>query len=138
MNSTLKSLLQTDIIQRLDLNESLESLTEEESLYLYYLFKATWAGQPIVLFQTSYESPGLFMIFQLFFSSFEQFSDIKPYLLKKNISDVNYNEFIKYAAYFYSNFGNYTPQKNKIIPNLLIEEFENILKISSAYNEIIL
>ena len=136
MNSTLKSLLQTDIIQRLDLNESLESLTEEESLYLYYLFKATWAGQPIVLFQTSYESPGLFMIFQLFFSSFEQFSDIKPYLLKKNISDVNYNEFIKYAAYFYSNFGNYTPQKNKIIPNLLREEFENILKISSAYNEI--
>ena len=127
MNSTLKSLIQ-DKILRLDFNDSFDSLLKEESHYLYYLFKATWAGQPIILFQTSYESPGLFMIFQTFFSSFSKFSDIKSDLLKNGISDINYNEFIKYAAYFYSNFGNYTPQKNKIIPNLPRDDFEKILK----------
>jgi dipeptidyl-peptidase-3 len=136
MNSTSKSLIQTDIIQRLNFNDSFDQLSSEERYYLYYLSKASWAGQPIVLFQTSYESPGLFMIFQLFFSSFKKFSDIKPTLLKNNVTDVNYNQFIKYAAYFYSNFGNYTPAKNKIIPNLPRQDFEVILKLSDAKEQI--
>ena len=136
MNSNVKSILKKDQIQNLDFKESFEQLSEEEKNYLYYLSKACWAGQPIVLFQTSYESPALFMIFQLYFSSFSEFSEIKTILLKNNISDVNYNLFIKYVAYFYSNFGNYSASKKKFIPDLSLNDFENILKISPSFKDI--
>ena len=136
MNSNIKSILKKDQIQNLDFKESFEQLSEEEKNYLYYLSKACWAGQPIVLFQTSYESPALFMIFQIYFSSFSDFSEIKTILLKNNISDINYNSFIKYAAYFYSNFGNYSASKKKFIPELSLNDLESILKISPAFNEI--
>ena len=129
------TLIKEDIIQNVEFKESFEQLSEEEKNYIYYLSKACWAGQPIVLFQTSYESPALFIIFQLFFSSFKEFSEIKSTLLKNNISDINYNQFIKYAAYFYSNFGNYRLKK-KFIPSLNINDFEEILKISPKFGDI--
>lgn len=136
MNSNAKSILKKDQIQNLDFKESFEQLSEEEKNYLYYLSKACWAGQPIVLFQTSIESPALFMIFQMFFSSFSEFSEIKTSLLKNNISDINYNLFIKYVAYFYSNFGNYSASKKKFIPDLSLEDFEKILENSSSKKDI--
>ena len=129
------TLIKEDIIQNVDFKESFEQLSEEEKNYIYYLSKACWAGQPIVLFQTSYESPALFIIFQLFFSSFKEISEIKCTLLKNNISDVSYNSFIKYAAYFYSNFGNYRLKK-KFIPSLNMNDFEAILKISPNFGDI--
>ena len=136
MNSNVKSILKKDQIQNLVFKESFEQLSEEEKNYLYYLSKACWAGQPIILFQTSYESPALFMIFQMFFSSFSEFSEIKTTLLKNNISDINYNLFIKYVAYFYSNFGNYSTSKIKFIPDLSLEDFEKILEISDSKKDI--
>ena len=123
-------------IQNIDFRESFEQLSEEEKNYIYYLSKACWAGQPIVLFQNSYESPALFMIFQLFFSSFSNFSDIKSILLQNRVTIVDYTEFIKYAAYFYSNFGNYNSFKKKFFPSLTLNSFENILKISPNFNDI--
>lgn len=121
-------------IQNINFKETFEQLTEEEKDYCYYLSKACWAGQPIVLFQTSYESPALFIIFQIFFSSFEEFSEIKAAALKDNITDVNYNEFLKYVASFYSNFGNYC-YKKKIIPSINIEDFEKILGLCKTFNQ---
>ena len=132
MNSSLFSRY---IIQNINFKETFEQLTEEERNYIYYLTKACWAGQPIVLFQTSYESPALFMIFQIFFSSIGNLSEIKTYLLKNNISEANYNEFIKYVALFYSNFGNYSLKK-KFIPSLKLEDFESILQLSPQIDDI--
>ena len=135
-NEKTKELLKYYSIQNIDFKESFEQLSDEEKSYIYFLSKACWAGQPIVLFQTSYESPALFIIFQTFFSSFEDFSKIKSTLLKNNISDINYNGFIKYAAYFYSNFGNYTPNKKKFFPSISLEDFQNILKFSTSFKDI--
>ena len=132
MNSSLFSRY---IIQNINFKETFEQLTEEERNYIYYLTKACWAGQPIVLFQTSYESPALFMIFQIFFSSIGNLSEIKTFLLKNNISEANYNEFIKYVALFYSNFGNYSLKK-KFIPSLKLEDFESILQLSPQIDDI--
>ena len=73
-------------IQNINFKETFEQLTEEEKDYCYYLSKACWAGQPIVLFQTSYESPALFIIFQIFFSSFEEFSEIKGHIATLPVS----------------------------------------------------
>jgi hypothetical protein len=61
----------------LNYKEAFEQLTQEEKLYTYYFSKACWEGIPIVLFQTSYESPALFIIFQSFFCSIQSFEDIK-------------------------------------------------------------
>ena len=133
----IKQLFKTNKIQNADFKESFEQLSDEEKNYIYYLSKACWAGQPIVLFQSSYESPALFIIFQTFFSSFKEFSEIKPYLLKNNITDVNYTKYIRYAANFYSNFGNYTTQfRKKFFPALKLEDFDNILQLSTKYNDI--
>ena len=137
MSSTVKSLIKTDRIQNIGFKESFEQLSEEEKNYIYYLSKACWAGQPIILFQTSYESPALFMIFQIFFSSFKEFSEIKSTLLKKNITDINYNGFMRYAAYFYSNFGNYSCFKKKIIPTIKLNDFEEILRASTSIKDIL-
>ena len=54
-------------IMALNFKETFEQLTDDEKTYTYYLSKACWAGAPIVLFQKSYESPALFIIFQKFF-----------------------------------------------------------------------
>ena len=130
-NEVVKQILKINSIQNISFKDSFEQLSEEEKNYIYYLSKACWAGQPIVLFQTSYESPALFIIFQTFFSSFAEFSEIKSCLLKKNITDVNYLGFMTYAAKFYSNFGNYTSNKKKFFPSIKIEDFEAILDSST-------
>jgi len=138
MNPTegIKQLFKTNKIQNADFKESFEQLSDEEKNYIYYLSKACWAGQPIVLFQSSYESPALFIIFQTFFSSFAEFSEIKSYLLKNDVTDVNYTNFIRYAANFYSNFGNYTTQfRKKFFPSLSLEDFDKILHLSEKYND---
>lgn len=131
MNSKL---FKTYSIHNINFIETFEQLTEEEKNYIYYLSKACWAGQPIILFQTSFESPALFIIFQIFFSSFGELSEIKTTLLKNNISDVNYNEFLKYVALFYTNFGNYL-YKKKFIPSIKSSDFEDILHLSPSFDE---
>jgi hypothetical protein len=70
MDQNIKSNNSKINIINIDFSESFEQLSEEEKSYLYYLTEACWTGQIIDLFQTSYESPALFMIFQIFFDSF--------------------------------------------------------------------
>ena len=130
-------------IINIDFRESLEQLTEEEKNYLYYLTQACWTGQIIDLFQTSYESPALFMIFQMFFASFDGVNEIENKIIQKDkeITPEMINNFLEYAAKFYSNFGNYTIKKKKFFPEFNKSEqesqqiFENILKTSSKYEE---
>lgn len=92
-------------IINIDFCESLEQLTEEEKNYLYYLTQACWTGQIIDLFQTSYESPALFMIFQMFFESFDGVNEIENKIIQKDkeITPEMINNFLEYAAKFFSN-----------------------------------
>lgn len=133
-------------IINIDFSESFEQLAEEEKNYLYYLTQACWTGQIIDLFQTSYESPALFMIFQIFFDSYGGAYDIESKIIKKlkdedQINSDMINNFLEYAAKFYSNFGNYTIKKKKFFPEFNEDEkkseeiFEKILKTSSRFNE---
>ena len=72
-------------IKPLDYSKSFAQLTEKEKLYAYYLNKACWAGMPISLFQISYESPALFIVFQSFFSSFGNIYKFEEQILKIEI-----------------------------------------------------
>ena len=128
------------VVVNVDFRESFDQLTEEEKKYLYFISKACWTGQLIDLFQTSYESPALFMIFQMFFRSFKNINDLDGDI--KKIEPVLYKKFLEYAAKFYSNFGNYTVKKEKFVPDLKtktenesISIFENILKISNKFDD---
>lgn len=130
------------VIINVDFRESFERLTEEEKNYLYYLTKAIWSGQIIDLFQTSYESPALFIIFQMFFKSFKNFKDLDGKI--KTVEPSTYLRFLEYAAKFYSNFGNYTIKKKKFFPEFneenlekKIEAFEKILKVSQDSQDIL-
>ena len=122
-------------IRPLDYAKSFEQLTEKEKMYAYYLNKACWAGIPISLFQISYESPALFIIFQSFFSSFEDSNKIEEEILtNKDISQNDYDLFIFYVVNFYSYYGNYYSfGHSKVMPKLSIDKFELILKQSSKY-----
>ena len=143
MEQNIKPINKKISIININFNESFEQLTEEEKNYLYYLTQACWTGQIIDLFQTSYESPALFMIFQMFFGSFEKIDDLENQIIKKDeqITPEMINNFLEYAAKFYSNFGNYTIKKKKIFPEFNKSEsesqaiFENILKTSTRYTE---
>ena len=129
-------------IVNIEFKDSFDQLTEEEKNYLYYLSKACWTGQIIDLFQTSYESPALFMIFQMYFSSFNSVYEIEQIIKKnKEIDIAVFNKFMEYAAKFYSNFGNYTMNKKKFFPEFNntnkenIQIFQNILSTSPKYKE---
>ena len=123
-------------IRPLDYSKSFEQLTEKEKLYAYYLNKACWAGIPISLFQISYESPALFIIFQTFFSSFEDIDQLKIQVLKnQNISKIDFDSFILYAVQFYSVYGNYYSfGHSKRYPEISCDTFEEILKQSPKYD----
>ena len=128
------------VVVNVDFRESFDQLTEEEKKYLYFISKACWTGQLIDLFQTSYESPALFMIFQMFFRSFKNINDLDGDI--KKIEPVLYKKFLEYAAKFYSNFGNYTVKKEKFVPDLKTKTenesiliFENILKTSNKFDD---
>ena len=123
-------------IKPLDYSKSFEQLTVKEKNFAYYLNKACWAGIPISLFQISYESPALFIIFQNFFSSFENIDNLEEQILKnENISKSDFNFFILYAVKFYSDYGNYYSfGHSKRYPYIPCNKFEEILKQSPKYN----
>ena len=60
---------------------------------------------------------------------------MKSTLLKENITEENYTGFMRYAAKFYSYFGNYTSSKKKFFPLIPLEDFEKILRKSNQYND---
>ena len=137
MLNLYQTIIKSSPIIGINFKESFENLTDDEKNYVYHLSKACWAGRILTLFQKSYESPPLFLIFQNFFCSFPSFQRVKEIILKNNITDIEYNLFMNYVSKFYYNFGNYTLYGNqKFIPELPSNKFEEILKISNKYSEI--
>jgi hypothetical protein len=56
-------------VQNLEFDKSWKLLSQKEQNYAYFLYKASWAGAMMVFNQISYESPPLFILFQLYFQS---------------------------------------------------------------------
>ena len=126
-------------IQSLNFKDAFVQLNDKEKNYAYALSQACWEGRPIVLFQISYESPALFVVFQTFFASFKPFKDFKEMIKKENntITDEDLKLFIEYAAACYSNAGNYVSfGHKKFVPLIAQDKVEAILKTSQRYGEI--
>ena len=125
-------------VLNLNFKEAFLQLNDKEKNYAYELSQACWQGRPIVLFQISYESPALFVIFQMFFGSFKPLKDINEKIKKENntITDDDIKAFLNYAAQCLSNAGNYVSfGHKKFIPLLAQEKFEQIVKTSKSYGE---
>ena len=146
MEMPLKPLQKKICIRNIEFKESFDQLCEEEKNYLYYISRACWTGQLIVLFQTSYESPALFIIFQTFFKSFENMKNLYDAVKTSKIEPVIFAKFMEYVANFYSNFGNYTIGKKKFFPefpkneknqNQGLDYFQKILELSPKKENIL-
>lgn len=107
-------------ISFLDSKKTFEQLTNNEKLYAYILFRASWAGVPIVAKQTSKES---YPIIKLFLDIFK---NINVYTLDK--TNPNMDHFINYVAYVMGENGNYASfGDTKMVPRMKPEEMREIM-----------
>jgi len=112
-------------VQLLDCERAWGALSLNEKLYSYYFAKAAWEGSKVCWFQRSYESPGLFLLFQELFAK----EGLEEKALQEGLTPEEWAQFKAYAAGVYSNMGNYRSfGDTKIIPELPKEKFEKVLQ----------
>ncbi|KAF7487756.1 Dipeptidyl peptidase 3 [Sarcoptes scabiei] len=118
----------------LDAKDAFDGLNEQEKLYVHHLSKASWFGSLVDLFQTSPESPLIFVLLNRLFSS-QSISELKKFALDRlNFSEIQWKEFLAYSAAFYANMGNYRSfGDSKFIPELPSNLLENLILNSTAY-----
>ncbi|KAL8603617.1 hypothetical protein ACOMHN_005559 [Nucella lapillus] len=119
-------------VAMLDCVEAFNGLMDREKLYAHYLGQAAFAGGLIVLFQTSPESPGIYLLLQRVFRE-SSIDDLKTAATANGVSDEEFQAFLVYAAAFYCNMGNYKSfGDSKFIPNLPMAKMQAIVLNSAA------
>lgn len=120
----------------LDARTAFEKLTEREQLYAHYLSRASFYGGLIVLVQTSPESPAIFRLMHRI-NMAQPVEELKAAVVNSQpVTDVDFKAFMVYCSGVYANMGNYKGfGDTKIVPDLLPEVFEAIVKGSKAWAE---
>ncbi|GFR99722.1 dipeptidyl peptidase 3 [Elysia marginata] len=119
----------------LDCQEAFNGLTEKEKLYAHHLAQAGFKGGLIVLFQTSPESPGIFVLLQKLFGT-QSPEEISTLALSNGFSEDDVKAFLMYAAAFYANMGNYKSfGDTKFVPNVDKVKVERLIKASKAFQD---
>ncbi|CAD5120906.1 DgyrCDS9459 [Dimorphilus gyrociliatus] len=119
----------------LDCSEAFGKLTKEEKLYAHYLAQAGHYGSLVCLYQTSLESPGIFLLLLKIFQT-ESVNSLAQKVLDSGLSEIDYEHFLAYTACIFCNMGNYKSfGDTKIIPAIGFSEFEKIVKLSKAYEK---
>ena len=77
-------------ISVLDCSKAFDGLTDKEKRYAYHLSKASWEGAIICLYQTSPESPAIFMLFQKLFSGQDMISLREAAITKGGLTESEY------------------------------------------------
>nr|KAI8740570.1 dipeptidyl peptidase 3-like [Biomphalaria glabrata] len=119
----------------LDCQKAFEGLSNEERLYAHHLAQASFKGGLIVLFQTSPESPGIFLLLQKLFRAQDP-KELSELALSVGFTQEDVDGFLIYAAAFYGNMGNYKSfGDTKFIPNVDESKVEKLIKSSKAYKQ---
>jgi len=102
-------------VYELNCAAAFEGLTQKERLYAHHLSNACYLASPIVLFQTSRESPLLFVFLITLFKH----------------QDLEVSEELRsYAAEVFSNMGNYKSfGDTKITPENVLNEIEKLVEL---------
>ncbi|BFZ07144.1 hypothetical protein BsWGS_10183 [Bradybaena similaris] len=125
----------TTEVALLDCKEAFEGLSAKERLYAHHLAQASFKGGLIVLFQTSPESPGLFVLLQRLFRA-QTPKEILELAQSLGFSTEEQEAFLIYAAAFYCNMGNYKSfGDTKFVPGVDKTKVEALIKASSAYQK---
>lgn len=120
----------------LDCTVAFKNLTNNEKLYAHYLSRAAWYGGLIVFFQTSPESPLIFLLLHRLYRS-QTLDELST--LATGECDLTADEvqaLLVYSSGILTNCGNYKGfGDSKIVPGLPIEKLERLVKASKAYKD---
>ncbi|ELT96112.1 hypothetical protein CAPTEDRAFT_110850, partial [Capitella teleta] len=116
----------------LECKTAFEALTPREKQYSHYLAQASFAGSLICLFQTSPESPGIFLLLQKLFRH-QTVDELQKLAEEQGWSDQEFQAFVVYASAFLSNMGNYKSfGDTKFIPNVNADKLKALILASEA------
>ncbi|XP_075693480.1 dipeptidyl peptidase 3 isoform X2 [Rhinoderma darwinii] len=119
----------------LDCEEAFLLLSREEKLYTHFLSQASFYGGLIVLFQTSPESPAIYILLNRLFRAQEP-SVLHGVAKYQGLTDEDYQALLVYAAGFFANMGNYKSfGDTKFVPNVPKEKLEKLLRSSEAFTK---
>jgi len=118
----------------LDARTAFEKLTEREQLYAHYLSRASFYGGLIVLLQTSPESANIYRLLQRI-NVAQSIEELKSSVVGKNgVTEEDFLSYLVFGSGVFANMGNYLGfGDTKIVPDLLPEHLEAIVKGSKAY-----
>lgn len=123
----------------LECSDSFKGLTEKEQKYAYHMAQASWAGGPIVLHQTSHESPQIFTLFQHLFRpvppKYPTVRSLVAHLSERVGTDISAG-FTEYFGAFLGHMGNYNCFGSvKFVPRIPRSDFRRcVQELSSLHN----
>ncbi|XP_068115619.1 dipeptidyl peptidase 3 [Hyperolius riggenbachi] len=117
----------------LDCEEAFSLLSADEKLYTHFLSRASFYGGLIVLFQTSPESPAIYVLLNRLFRA-QGPSALREVAVSHGLVDEEFQALLVYATGFFANMGNYKAfGDTKFIPNVPKEKLEKLLRASEAF-----
>ena len=96
---------QLSIIRQLDVGDYFSQLPAQQKLYAHHLCRAAWHGARIVMRQTSPESISIFELIKSLYKECE--GQWKTLVQRCGVSAIELDGFMKYAAMFLCNLGNF-------------------------------
>ncbi|XP_018408387.1 PREDICTED: dipeptidyl peptidase 3 [Nanorana parkeri] len=117
----------------LDCEEAFLLLSAEEKLHTHFLSRASFYGGLIVLFQTSPESPAIYVLLNRLFRA-QNSSVLHAVALGQGLTEDEFQALLVYAAGFFANMGNYKSfGDTKFVPNISKEKLEKLIRASDAF-----
>ena len=112
--------------------EEFSTLSPSDKLYSYHFYTAGWEGAKICYFQKSYESPALFILFQLIYQ--QPMASLREAVFSNGLSPDDFQRVLAYSASVFLNCGNYKSfGDTKFVPEVNEEVFEKFVHSSHAW-----
>ncbi|KIY70973.1 aflatoxin-detoxifizyme [Cylindrobasidium torrendii FP15055 ss-10] len=124
---------------RLEVAKSFDQLSAKEKLYTHFIGQASWAGARIIQAQWTPQAIDLYDLLILTFSKDGKLSDLEALQKTAGLTDAEWEDLLQYTVQVLSNLVNYKSFGfSKIVPRVLPEKFEAVVKASGDASAITL